>query len=231
MNYDLADIPVIFLTSLEDSVNEEAGFLAGGVDYIKKPFVASVLKARINTHLELKHSRDSLFKLASHDGLTGALNKQVFQNNLKIAWIKGLRTKEPLSIIMIDIDFFKNYNDHYGHIQGDECLKQVSFLIQQALVPQYELCRMGGEEFAVLLPDSNLSSVLNIATSIQQKIKDGNILHEYSTVAPHVTLSIGTSTGIAQSKWLPEHLLKKADDALYDAKNSGRNRIKSMNLE
>ncbi|MEQ9449834.1 MAG: diguanylate cyclase, partial [Rhodospirillaceae bacterium] len=153
----LTDIPVIFLTSHTSPKDEIAGLEAGGLDYIPKPINPAILRARLNNHMELKRSRDALARLAHNDGLTGLINRRTFDAVYNREWKRLARTHQCLSVIMIDVDHFKKYNDTYGHAAGDECLRRVARAAEGALQrPADIVARYGGEEFIALLPDTTL---------------------------------------------------------------------------
>lgn len=224
------DIPVILMTSLEDEASEEAGFSVGAVDYIKKPLRLSILKARVKTHVELKLMRDYFKRLSSMDGLTGLHNKRSFTEHLQIEWLKGLRSKEPLSLIMMDIDYFKKYNDHYGHIQGDDCLKNIAGAIEKSVDGGF-CARFGGEEFACILPGCDAKKSADTARKIRKSVADLSIPHEHSTVSDKISLSIGIATAVPRSELSPEDVIRAADACLYSAKEKGRDLVDSVNLD
>jgi diguanylate cyclase (GGDEF)-like protein/PAS domain S-box-containing protein len=182
---------------------------------------------------ERKQSEDSLQKanrelerLAAVDGLTQIANRRRFDEYLDREWKRQKRNKKWLSLILCDIDVFKLYNDHYGHLSGDDCLKAVAQSIDVNVKRPADLvARYGGEEFAIILPDTDAAGALHVAETIRQGVKNLNISHEKSFVCPYVTLSLGVSSIVPNSESSPEILVKYADDALYEAKEKGRNRV------
>jgi len=220
------DIPVIFITAMHQEEDESKGLDAGGIDYIAKPIRPSIVKARVRNHLELKRHRDSLKELSAMDGLTGIANRRRFDQCLDYEWSRSRRSQTPVSLVMADIDFFKAYNDHYGHLAGDACLKRVAGTLREASRRPADIpARYGGEEFAILLPETSADGALFVAESLQKMVKCQNILHAFSAVAHCVTLSIGVATIIPGDSQLGSDLIKSADESLYAAKQKGRNRI------
>lgn len=221
------DIPVIFLTGMGSEADEVRGLRMGAIDYIVKPFVPEIVRARVRTHLELKRSRDLLQKLALMDGLTGIANRRCFNDRLGVEWARSLRTQTPLSLVLADIDHFKPYNDFYGHPAGDSCLVQVAQALErESLRPSDLAARFGGEEFTLLLPETDLPGALLVAERIQAHIRKLAILHANSAVAPMVTLSLGVASLIAAPDMSADQLIQEADERLYEAKQKGRNQIR-----
>ncbi len=224
-------IPVIFITAMDQEEDETRGLDLGAVDYIIKPFSLPITKARVRTHLELKRHRDLLENLSTLDGLTGIPNRRRFDDFLNVEWLRTLRESAPISLIMVDIDHFKVYNDNYGHPAGDDCLKQVArCLIRSLRRPVDFIARYGGEEFAVVLPSTGIDGAVTVAHSLIKAISYMNIPHAYSEVADHVTVSLGVATILPARKFSPIVLVDGADKCLYAAKNAGRNQIKSRDL-
>jgi diguanylate cyclase (GGDEF)-like protein len=221
------DIPVIFLTGMGGEADEIRGLRMGAVDYIVKPFVPEIVRARVRTHLELKRSRDLLHRLALMDGLTGIANRRCFNDRLGVEWARSLRTQTPLSLILADIDHFKPYNDFYGHPAGDSCLVQVACALErESLRPSDLAARFGGEEFTLLLPETDLPGAILVAERIQAHIGKLAIRHENSAVSPQVTLSLGIASLIAVPGMTADQLIQEADERLYEAKQQGRNQIR-----
>ncbi len=218
-------IPIIFITAIGQTDSEEKGLKLGAIDYIAKPFSPAVVKARIANHLELKRYRDLLADLAWIDGLTGVRNRRQFDDFLERELRTAVRADRPLSLIMLDIDYFKAYNDHYGHLQGDDCLKTVAQALSQTLCRSADmLFRYGGEEFTCLLPETNAAGAMAVATRMLECIRTLNIEHPASD-KKIVTVSLGVCTLIPQQHSKTEDLIAPADKALYQAKALGRNRI------
>ncbi len=226
------DIPVIFITVKDQHEDEIHGLELGAVDYITKPFFLPVVSARVKTHLELKRHRDILERLSSLDGLTGVPNRRSFDDYYFQEWKNAIREGTFISMIMIDIDHFKAYNDNYGHTRGDECLKEVAKGLAASLRrPKDFAARYGGEEFAVILPGTDQEGALHIAEILKDKITSMNIPHDYSPVAAHITISLGVATHYHPSMNAPPDALREASDrALYQAKRAGRDRIKSIDM-
>ncbi|MCC6913436.1 MAG: diguanylate cyclase [Rhodospirillaceae bacterium] len=227
----LEHVPVIFLTARTSGEDEIDGLQAGGNDYIAKPINPAVLKARIRTHLELKQNRDELLRLARTDGLTGLYNRRSFDDLLNREWRRLARTGEPLSVIMIDVDHFKLYNDTYGHGGGDLCLQRVARASESALQrPADVVARYGGEEFVALLPETKLEGAMAVAEAIRAAVAVLEIPHKASQTAPHITLSLGAACTIPQPDQNPAGLLAAADKQLYAAKSEGRNRARGSDV-
>jgi diguanylate cyclase (GGDEF)-like protein len=220
-------IPVIFVTGLKKNDDQERGLNLGAVDYITKPYHLPIVKARVRNHMLLKQKTDMLEELSHLDGLTGIANRRHFDEILSKEQGRLGRLGGSLSLIMLDIDFFKAYNDNYGHGTGDECLIQVAKALSGIVKrPTDLLARYGGEEFAVILPDTDLEGAMQVAKSLHDEINRLNIAHAFTPIADHVTLSLGVASLVAEPGSASlEDLLKRADDALYKAKEAGRNRI------
>lgn len=194
-------------------------------------FTLRIYWSRLDHLIELKEVRDKLEVQSITDALTGLKNRRYFNEMLDIEFRRGCRTLAPISIIMIDIDFFKAFNDLYGHQAGDECLQLLAkALMQQVKRPQDVVARYGGEEFVCVLPNTSHENAIEIAQRIKNKIIELNIIHEGSSIANHVTASLGVATGICEGGNQPENIVKLADDRLYWAKNNGRNTIGTEKL-
>ena len=176
--------------------------------------------------LELEAANMELQRIASVDGLTQIPNRRCFDKTLKLEWQWMEREKEPLSLILCDIDFFKLYNDRYGHQGGDECLKQVAEILDRSAQRGGDLAaRYGGEEFAVILSRTDMKGAMRVAESIRSDLKAAGIFHAASKVSEFVTLSMGTATAVPAAGLSIEGLIGEADRALYRAKLEGRDRI------
>ncbi|MGI4847091.1 MAG: diguanylate cyclase [Janthinobacterium lividum] len=228
-----ADIPVIFITAQHSEKDEAIGFELGAVDFITKPFNSTIVKARVKIHLLLKLQSDILRSIAMLDGLTAVANRRMFNEVFDMHWRQSGRDGSSLSLIMLDIDYFKRYNDLYGHQAGDECLRRVAHAIKAGLArPSDLLARYGGEEFACVLPNTDAIGAMKVANSILAQIRSAAIEHKASDVASFVTASIGVATANAGSKPSAQQtsLLHAADQQLYAAKKAGRNKTSLIDL-
>jgi diguanylate cyclase (GGDEF)-like protein len=252
LNPETCDIPVIFMTALSDTHDKVQGFSVGAVDYVTKPMQQEELLARITTHLriqsltqqlqqqnqqlqqqaialeqarhEAETANQALQQVAYVDSVTAIANRRRFDEHLRTEWQRLARDKEPLSLILCDIDYFKFYNDYYGHQAGDICLKDVAQTMDRVMKRAADLvARYGGEEFAIVLPNVRLKGAVHIARLIQMEIRHLEIPHAKSQVSPNVTLSLGISSRIPNVEQQPESLITAADRALYQAKAQGRN--------
>ncbi len=221
------NIPVIFITSLDEEEDETKGLEYGAVDYISRPLTPPIVKVRVKNHLALKMKTDLLEKISTQDGLTGIPNRRYFDKSLEQEWWYAMRCNQPLSLIMIDIDYFKPFNDNYGHLAGDDCLKQVAQQMAKNLERKTDiLARYGGEEFACILPMTYAKGAVMIANKLQKSVLSLNIQHAYSSTAKQVTISQGVATLYPSQNDEPAVLIEAADQALYEAKACGRNQIK-----
>ncbi len=220
------EIPIIFVSAKDQVSDQQHGFDLGAVDYITKPFEIPLVLARINVHLRLKHKSDQLEQLALVDALTDIPNRRALDGCIQREIKRAARNESPLSILMLDIDHFKNYNDHYGHGVGDVCLRQVAKTMESTLQrPGDMVGRYGGEEFVVVLPNCDETCALSVAEKIRSNIALQKIPHTASPVADHVTVSVGVRSTVCQSENSCTDMLFDADKALYRAKKEGRNRV------
>lgn len=223
------NIPVIFVTALNSIEDEEHGFKLGAVDYITKPFSPPIVKMRVRNQLRIVHQYKLLDQLAYLDGLTEISNRRRFDEVFQKEWSRSARTRTPLSLAMIDVDYFKQYNDHYGHAMGDLTLWKIAKALDSVLSrPADLIARYGGEEFVMLLPETDVAGAKHIADSALQNIVELNIPHHFSQVADMVTVSIGMVSiyiDDMDDKLLAQFFLEAADQNLYKAKESGRNRV------
>lgn len=224
-NVATRDIPVIFLTGRTEVEDEALGLEIGAVDYIRKPFSSAVVKARMRTHLELKRHRDLFEKMSSQDGLTGIANRRHFDTVYDREWKRAQRGKIPLSVIMTDIDFFKKYNDHYGHIAGDDCIKRVATLLATTTRRATDLvARYGGEEFVLILPNADGENASQLAERIREQISEFPFQGRENQPSGMLTASLGVAT-YPHDGDTANTLIDSADQALYKAKDSGRNKV------
>lgn len=253
-NSDTKDIPVIFISALDEVLDKVKAFRVGGVDYITKPFHMAEVLARVSSHIAihqlqrqleeqnellrqeirdrlaaetaLQAANQELQRLAHMDGLTQVANRRNFDSTLAQEWRRLAREQQSLSLILCDVDFFKRYNDTYGHQVGDDCLRNIASSISTALKrPSDLVARYGGEEFAVILPNTPLQGATHVAREIQAAVRALGMAHTGSSVSKFVTLSIGIASVIPLSKFSPMSLVAAADRALYRAKLEGRDRV------
>lgn len=221
------DIPVLFVTAQNQVEDEELGLKLGAMDYIHKPISPPIIKARVRNHIALKLQTDALKRLSLVDGLTNVSNRRHFDETLDNEMRRVLRTQNHLSMLMIDVDYFKPYNDHYGHGQGDQCLIQIAQAMQAEINrPMDLLARYGGEEFVVLLPGTGLEGACQVAEVLRQSVSSLKIPHAASPVAQQVTISVGVASRALNDARSTSEFLKQADQALYQAKQSGRNQVR-----
>ncbi len=222
-------IPVIFVTALDDSDEEVRGFEIGAVDYITKPFKPIIVKARVRTHIQLKQKTDLLDRMASLDGLTEIPNRRCFDTTLRQEISRAARIGSYLSLILMDIDFFKRFNDRYGHASGDNCLRRVAKALKGVIKRASDfVARYGGEEFVIILPGTDQDGALHVAEEARRAVAKLGIPHADSEAAGHVSLSLGVVTLLVDQGVSPVDLIEKADLSLYEAKNRGRNRVCSL---
>jgi len=241
-----AAVPIIVLSSKEDPRDKSRAFTAGASDYLVKIPDEVELVARVRAHSGrylLEKQRDAAYRelqalgrqlaeknaileaLSSLDGLTGIANRRRFDQALGEEWRRAFRDDRPISLILIDVDFFKRFNDHYGHVRGDECLRQVAAALAGEVSRAGDLvARFGGEEFVVLLPGTHAAGAALIAEAMRRRVAALAIPHAASDAAPHVTISLGSATLAVEPESSPERLIALADLGLYEAKKSGRNR-------
>lgn len=224
-NQSTKNIPLIFITSKSEAVDEERGLSLGAADYVTKPFHLPIVKSRVKTHLDLKRKADMLEELASRDGLTGLPNRRSFDERFDIEWRRAIRESGVLGLIMMDIDHFKKFNDNYGHSAGDDCLRTISQCIAGALKRAGDFAaRYGGEEFVVLLPGATQKELAAIVDRIRAIILDNKTSHAFSPTAAHVTLSLGAASHTPSERGNPRKFLEFVDSLLYKAKEAGRDR-------
>ncbi len=231
--------PIIFLSSLNKDKDIEMGIAAGGDDFLLKPISEIVLASKIRAMQRIIQMRQSLLvltrkldsanqelkRLTSLDGLTGIPNRRHFDEVLLREWRRAMRQGEELSILMCDIDFFKQYNDTYGHQSGDECLCRIAQTLTSSMDRGGDLlARYGGEEFVAVLPGTSLSGVSFVAAQMRQSVSQLAIPHPGSPYG-HVTASFGVASAVAMPETDPQAIVGAADRALYKAKHGGRNRV------
>ncbi|GAB4256346.1 MAG: diguanylate cyclase [Methylomicrobium sp.] len=232
--------PIIFLTVKTDEESYAACINAGGDAYLAKPISPKRLEMQIiameriyemrkklhRAQKDLMRANEALSYTSLHDQLTGLANRRNFDMTLLREFSRAKREKQPLSLLMCDIDYFKVYNDRYGHMAGDQCLKTVADAIASVPKRATDLaCRYGGEEFAVIMPNTHVQAGSELGERIRSSVSAKKILHEGSKANSYVSLSLGLATYYGQFKTIDE-LMRAADDALYSAKEKGRNRLK-----
>lgn len=219
-------IPVIFVTALNSSLDEERGLLLGAVDYITKPYSPPIVKMRVRNHLRIVHQYKLLDQLAYLDGLTEISNRRRFEEVFPKEWSRSARNGTPFSLAMVDVDFFKQYNDHYGHAMGDIALQQIAKALDCVIRRPADLvARYGGEEFVLLLPETDAFAAQEVARRCLEKVVDLQIPHRFSQAADYVSVSIGLVTKNIDGIASPQTFIMTADKNLYLAKDTGRNRI------
>ncbi len=243
----LKNIPIIMVTALSEMKHLQDSFAAGAIDFIQKPFSKIELLARVRSALKLKQEMDfrkaheqellavkqelekanaELKRISTQDGLTNILNRRSFDEFIETEWKRAIRESTHLSLILIDIDEFKNFNDTYGHLAGDDCLKLVAETLHKQLHrPADRIARYGGEEFAAILPGTHRDGALHVAENLRVLVESLKIHHRKSRVSKYVTISLGVATIQPKKDDSAARLIKLADQALYRAKENGRNRI------
>ena len=220
------DIPIIFITGLSKAGDEEKGLALGAADYITKPFSPTVVMLRLGNQIRMLDQLRTIERLSVTDQLTGLPNRRSFDARLSLEWNKSQREGAPISILMIDIDKFKNYNDTYGHQQGDVALQYFSRAFESQLKRTTDLAaRWGGEEFIALLPNTDVQGALEVAEHIRSCVEVMDIPNLHDQNLTRVTVSIGANTRTQDDDCTVDHFISGADEALYNAKNSGRNRV------
>lgn len=233
-------VPIIFLSARFTAEDIAAGIDAGGDDYLAKPIDQTILAAKmkalgriasmrqklLEVSDELERANVELQRQADVDGLTSLANRRYMDRFLSHEVARCARSKQALSVIMCDIDEFKRYNDHYGHLKGDDCIKLIAEILASQTRRATDLAaRYGGEEFSIILPDTSEDDALKLAQSIKAKVEELNIIHEKSSVTDHVTLSLGVYNATPSQILMADDYLNFADKALYHAKQNGRNKV------
>jgi diguanylate cyclase (GGDEF)-like protein len=247
-------VPIIFVTAdISNMQHLFKGYDSGAVDYLFKPLAPKVFQSKVNIFIELYHQKDELHEktveldkklveleelqqqlkemneqlllLSITDGLTGLLNKRQFDVLFDEEWKRAFRNKASLTIVLLDIDFFKAYNDSYGHTAGDDCLTKVAHALSNVVKRNVDkVARVGGEEFAIILPNTDLEGARHMAEQVRLAIEEIGVCHSGSGIAEYVSVSVGAASCIPNNGDATIQLVKAADKALYQAKFDGRNR-------
>ncbi|MBE9201369.1 MULTISPECIES: PleD family two-component system response regulator [unclassified Nodularia (in: cyanobacteria)] len=228
--------PVLMITGLDDQESVDRAFEVGAIDFVTKPIHWPVLRQRVKVLIlqsqvqkELESANQELQRLVSIDQLTQVANRRRFEEYLTQEWQRMAREKLPISLILGDIDFFKCYNDTYGHQVGDRCLQEVAQSIKNTIKRPADLvARYGGEEFAVILPNTDKEGAIILGEIICSVVRKRAIPHSSSVVSSYVTISAGVATLIPQPNSDYQEIIFLADQALYQAKKAGRDRLKFM---
>lgn len=227
---DLQDVPVIILTGMDDRERKIKGLEQGASDYITKPFDPEELVARVKVHLkikklqdELKNSNELLLELSNTDHLTKLFNRRYMMESLSKEVQRSIRNGGELSMIILDIDYFKKVNDRFGHQQGDVVLQTVALLLKKELRGYDCAARYGGEEFVAILPDSSLNESVQVAERIRLAVQGAKFSGELAKLS--LTISLGVASFSQEYAHTVDGFIKLADDALYRAKGNGRNRV------
>ena len=239
----LCGVPIIFVTAHSGADFELRGLDVGAADFIAKPISEPLLLARARTQLRVKQLTDELRRIATIDGLTEVHNRGSFDEQLVREWKRGVRCHVPISLLLIDVDHFKRFNDHYGHPAGDDCLRRVAQALRHGcLRPADLVARYGGEEFALLLPQTPRAGAVHVAERVLDAVASLDIPHEASPTARHVTVSVGIAyhdehsaswgAPVSDTSARPAHdLVRCADVALYEAKHAGRAQARQRDLD
>ncbi|WP_414564502.1 MULTISPECIES: diguanylate cyclase domain-containing protein [unclassified Anabaena] len=231
--------PVLMITGLDDQESVDRAFEVGAIDFVTKPIHWPVLRQRVRRLIQqaqiqrqLEAANRELQRLVTIDGLTQVANRRRFEEYFTQEWQRMARDQMPISLILCDVDFFKFFNDTYGHQAGDRCLQQVANTIKNTFKRPADLVsRYGGEEFAIILPKTDTEGAILLAETVCSVIRKLAIPHGTSQVSPYVTISIGVSTTIPQPGSDLQKMIAMADQALYQAKSEGRDRVKFIPLD
>lgn len=221
------DIPVIFITGRDGSGEEVKALSSGAVDYIRKPIVPEIVTLRVGIHMQLITQMRKIERFSLTDGLTGMNNRRCFDQQLEAEWNRAARNGSPLSMLMLDIDRFKAFNDNHGHLNGDHALKTVANVLVSTIQRGTDyVFRWGGEEFAIILPDTPLPGAVNVAQKIRFNVENTPVIMGKESTC--VTVSIGAASTVPEPTsypWGAAEFCEELDKALYKAKNNGRNRV------
>ena len=218
-------IPVIFITGLDSEEDEEKGLALEAADYITKPFSASIVKLRVRNQIQIVNQLRTIERLSMIDQLTNIPNRRSFDDRLNMEWKQAKREQTPISLLLMDLDNFKNLNDTYGHQQGDIVLQKVACIFPKSFRrPGDFAARWGGEEFVALLPNTPLDGAIEIAEKIRSDIEQ-TVFKTADGIETRVTLSVGVNSLIPTNETSIDAFFSKADRALYSAKEAGKNKV------
>lgn len=221
-----SDIPVIFVTGHNDTAQESRALQVGAVDCISRPINPALARARINSHLMLKLQTEAMYKLDFLDGLTGAFNQRYFDQQLSMELARSARNKSPLNLVLIEVDYFRQFNDCYGYQAGDDCLRQIAGTLKAGLRRPADLvARHGGNTFACLLPETDFDNAMALACELELRVRGRGFSHEKSDAATIVTISLGVAGRVGTAAVDTTGLLALANAQLSKAIQAGRGRV------
>jgi diguanylate cyclase (GGDEF)-like protein len=224
-HHETAEVPVLFISALGEPFDKVRAFACGAADYVTKPFHIGEVRARVRVQIRLRRLQRALEALSTTDALTGLANRRRFEEVLDGEWARAERHGDALSLLMIDVDFFKLYNDLHGHLAGDDCLRRVAGALAGAVTRAADLvARYGGEEFVAVLPGTDVSGCRAQAERLRRAVHQLSIPHGDTRAAANVTISVGGATLTPNAHASPTSLVEAADNALYRAKETGRDR-------
>lgn len=218
---------VVVIAHESNFENEQKVLVSGAIDYISAPIRFENLKLKLSLHIQRLRYVYQLESLSITDTLTGLFNRRKFEESRDVCWRQGIRQQSPCSLLLLDVDHFKAFNDTYGHLAGDQCLRELATTIQaEAVRPHDVAARIGGEEFAILLPDTPKAGAIHVAKRVIKSVRNLNILNEKAP-SGFITMSVGVACITPTNKDKIKVWQQKADDALYLAKSSGRDQVQS----
>ncbi|TWX74197.1 diguanylate cyclase domain-containing protein [Colwellia sp. C1TZA3] len=228
----LTSIPVIFITGLQEVEDEEKGLMLGACDYIQKPFNYSIVRARVNTHLEIIRQNNLLKNIALFDSLTELPNRRKWLQDSNESWLCARQTRSAMVYGIIDVDHFKKYNDHYGHPQGDVVLRKIAQTIKRNLYDYNgAVFRCGGEEFHFYFPVVTSCTASTVLSICLNSITELAIEHHAVDTGCHVSVSIGAIQVIPHNNLTVDQVMQQADERLYLVKKDHRNAFSLLDLE
>ncbi len=223
---ETASARVIFVTARSDIPSEMRALELGAIDFIHKPISPPSVVARVRNHIIMKAQADELARLASIDSLTGLPNRRALDIALNLEVHRAYRNKFSVAILMVDIDYFKEYNDCYGHQRGDECLQMIAKVLKSCIQRPGEIAaRYGGEEFVIILPETDIVGGIGFAEVVCEAVRALKIRHEKSNLGGIVTVSVGIAANVPNDDAEASSLVSAADQSLYEAKGAGRNQV------